>query len=45
MNELNNITQENANLVHNSAILGREVSNNTESVYSELEYFKLHKIG
>ena len=44
MNELNNITQENADLVHNSAILGREVSNNTKSVYSELEYFKLHKI-
>lgn len=43
MNELNNITQENANLVHNSAILGREVANNTESVYSELKYFKLHE--
>ena len=42
MNELNNITQENSNLVHNSAILGREVANNTENVYSELEYFKLH---
>ena len=45
MNELNNITQENSNLVHNSALLGREVANNTESVYSELEYFKLHKIS
>ena len=42
MNELNKITQENANLVHNSAVLGREVANGTDNVYSELEYFKLH---
>lgn len=43
MNELNNITQENSNLVQNSAVLGRKVANNTESVYEELEYFKLNK--
>ncbi|PCG20366.1 methyl-accepting chemotaxis protein [Brachyspira sp. G79] len=42
MNELNKITQENANLVHNSAVLGREVADGTDNVYSELEYFKLH---
>ena len=41
----NRITQENADLASSSAVLGREVANNTESVYSELEYFKLHKIG
>ncbi|MBW5394260.1 methyl-accepting chemotaxis protein, partial [Brachyspira hampsonii] len=45
MNELNNITHENSALVNNSSILGKEVANNTERVYSELEYFKLHKIG
>ncbi|ADG71450.1 methyl-accepting chemotaxis protein [Brachyspira murdochii] len=42
MNELNKITQENANLVHDSAVLGREVADGTDNVYSELEYFKLH---
>ncbi|PPS23144.1 methyl-accepting chemotaxis protein [Brachyspira murdochii] len=42
MNELNKITQENANLVHYSAVLGREVADGTDNVYSELEYFKLH---
>lgn len=42
MNELNKITQENANLVHDSAVLGREVADGTDNVYSELEYFKLN---
>ncbi|MEI0604226.1 methyl-accepting chemotaxis protein [Brachyspira alvinipulli] len=41
INELNRITQENADLASNSAVLGREVANGTENVYSELEYFKL----
>lgn len=41
INELNRITQENADLASSSAVLGKEVANGTENVYSELEYFKL----
>ena len=41
INELNRITQENADLASSSAVLGREVANGAENVYSELEYFKL----
>ena len=43
MNELNKITQENAELVNNSSLLGKDVVNGTNNLYSELEYFKLDK--
>ncbi|WP_028330023.1 methyl-accepting chemotaxis protein [Brachyspira alvinipulli] len=43
MNELNVITQENAELVNNSSYLGKEVVDGTTNLYSELEYFKLDK--
>ncbi len=43
MNELNAITQENAELVNNSSYLGKEVVDGTTNLYSELEYFKLDK--
>ena len=43
MNELNNITQENAELVNDSSVLGKEVVDGTTNLYSELEYFKLDK--
>ena len=43
MNELNNITQENAELVNDSSVLGKEVVDGTSNLYSELEYFKLDK--
>ena len=42
MNELNSITQENAELVNESSILGKEVVAGTNNLYSELEYFKLN---
>lgn len=41
MNELNNITQENSQLVHQSSILGKEVTDDTLNVHHKLEYFKL----
>lgn len=41
MNELNNITQENAELVNESSLLGKEVVQGTSNLSSELEYFKL----
>lgn len=43
MNELNKITQENAELVSESSTLGKDVVNGTANLYSELEYFKLDK--
>ena len=43
MNELNKITQENAELVSDSSSLGRDVVNGTNNLFSELEYFKLDK--
>ncbi|ASJ20127.1 chemotaxis protein [Brachyspira hampsonii] len=43
MNELNKITQENAELVNDSSLLGKDVVNGTNNLYSELEYFKLDK--
>ena len=42
MNELNNITQENAELVNESSLLGKEVVQGTSNLSSELEYFKLN---
>ncbi|WP_300369854.1 methyl-accepting chemotaxis protein [Brachyspira sp.] len=41
MNELNKITQENAHLVNESSILGKDVVNATANLSSELDYFKL----
>ena len=41
INELNRITQENADLASSSAVLGTEVAKGAENVYSELEDFKL----
>lgn len=41
MNELNKITQENAELVNDSSLLGKDVVNGTNNLSSELEYFKL----
>ena len=43
MNELNKITQENAELVNDSSLLGKDVVNGTTNLSSELEYFKLDK--
>ncbi len=42
MNELNKITQENAELVNESSMLGKDVVNGTSNLSSELEYFKLN---
>ena len=42
MNELNSITQENAELVNESSLLGKEVVAGTNNLSSELEYFKLN---
>ena len=42
MNELNSITQENAELVNESSILGKEIVEGTNNLTSELEYFKVN---